>query len=952
MVPGLALLSVQRRWLAAALGAAVVAILVITLVIRPWSAAPDPTKEVAAPEPGDRVIQSVNLAMQDDGSLATINDTVVISRAQGGGADTLSASYDPSKVIDDLPVRVLTSYRTNTSSGTRLGDLKGYTGRVRIDLTVQNLTVEPQQVQYDVAGRSRTVTAMVGAPLTVVASAALSGVNSSKVVTSAEDAGANGESTNGVLSQAQDTTTQVQWATILAPPQLGSTATLRLVVDATDFTLPTFDLSVQPGLVTDPSLGALVDAAFNPKESGELALQSRTIKLIGDVNGVLGRASSTISKVRSTLDSTSKTLGSKTVSDLKTDTKNVTASVKTSRENLQALDKELGSALEATNSATLSQMEESVSQLNTLLGDTSAPVTPPKVTGTGCEQTVAAPNTKTSVYANLMQVSAQLDGYAAATGECKKELQGVILANIGPANPTEEACAESESVTCSLAEIELTFADVSEQIAAGQTASAGIDLRRLAPPDPDDEDACTRPEPDPDPEPEPVTCSIDRLLTQLTEIKEDSQALTASTTEKLDEITSTLSNASTSLTDLSTAVDSVHQDALAGFHETGKNEDTEPEAGSMLAQNTDLADQLCDVAGTGAEPGKLTAVQVEQLRSYLVTQSCPDPVTGVTVPLVPPAAYGAAMETRLTSQAATFTKIATETDTTDESQGIGLRISQLSDQLTAVGTDVDHTRDALNAGQDALQVKMAGLRGSVDQAEEGLEGLRESVLAVQETYAEAKTQLDAALEEASQGVDESSTSLDPTIKRISDQGQADSEQVGEMFERSAAGLTAASDAIQKDSASTVKKQQADLVTSQAGAGKTLTAGTEEALKQVSREVTVATRNLDATKTLLTRDLNNVLLDLGDPKIPGKGVIGSLAKGATAAGSADYQLGLATDKTSAYAAVRGRDVNGILLRQAQAEASLQRQADLPAFVRPLPDTTTHRTVYVFHLAGGR
>ena len=41
----------------------------------------------------------------------------------------------------------------------------------------------------------------------------------------------------------------------------------------------------------------------------------------------------------------------------------------------------------------------------------------------------------------------------------------------------------------------------------------------------------------------------------------------------------------------------------------------------------------------------------------------------------------------------------------------------------------------------------------------------------------------------------------------------------------------------------------------------------------------------------------------------------------------------------------------MLRQAQAEAALQRQADLPAFAMTLPGTVAHRTVFVFHLDGG-
>ncbi len=194
--------------------------------------------------------------MQTDGSVSGIGHTIVISRGQTGAADTYSESFDPSKVVDDLPVRIVPTYRTVEKSGNDLADLNGYTGRVTIDLAVQNLTVEPQQVSYDAGGTSHTTTAMVGAPHTVVASASLPDTDPSTVVTVAKNESGNGETTNGVLSRSADHGTQVQWATILAPPQLSATATLRLVIDAKDFVVPTVDISVQPGLVTDPSVGA------------------------------------------------------------------------------------------------------------------------------------------------------------------------------------------------------------------------------------------------------------------------------------------------------------------------------------------------------------------------------------------------------------------------------------------------------------------------------------------------------------------------------------------------------------------------------------------------------------------------------------------------------------------------------------------------------------------------
>ena len=958
MVGGLArALPARKVTLAAVVAAVVVALLVLGLT-RPWSQE-KAVEEVAPPAPGDRVLQSVHLAMQPDGSLTGIDDSVVIARAQGGAAETLSTTYDPSAVVDQLPVRVLTSYRTDTGTGTDLRDLRGHTGRVTIDLRVENLTVRPQQLTYDAAGRSRTSTAMVGAPLTVVASASLPGTDPSTVVT-ADPATARADrdpdTTNGVLSQSADSTTQVQWATILAPPQLDAAATLRLVVDARDFAPPTIDLNVQPGLVTDPSLGALVDAAFTPQSSRELELQTRTIKLIGDVNRVLVRADDTISDLRGTLDTTSKTLGTKTVSALRSSTEDVTTSMKASSAGLDALGDDLSASLGSTGSATLATMAQTVSQLDQVLGDTSTERAPARTTGEGCEQQVAGPRPGTSVYASLQQVAGQLDGYASATDACKVALQQAILARIGPAEPTDEACT-TPSVTCSLAGVESTFADIADTfVADGQLALAGLGPDGL----------------------EPISTSLATLVTQLGKAGDDADALldddAAEPTEPTDptepadpadpadptdedappapdepaadaptfaSVARRLATATDTLTTLTAALDATHRDALAGA----------TQAASLQTQNAELGTRLCTLVGDGTRPGTLSAAQVEELRAYLTDRSCPAP-DGSTTALTPPEGYDAAMGTRLAGQSGTFTKVAAATDTDPGATGTG-PLPRLRAQIAATRTDLEQLADASEQQDARYEERVAALRTSLATATATATELTTTVGGVAKGYTEARAELAAALQKAGDDAKaQVSTSVDAEIRRIADQGQTDSDQVGTMFERSAAGLSGTADRITADGAKAVQEQHEALDQTATGAEQTLSAGTERALTQVSRDITSSTRDLDATRALLTRDLGNVLLDLGDRKVRGSGVLGALATSAAAAGSADYQLGLASDQGSAYAAVRARDVDGIMLRQAQAEAALERQAQLAPFVRTLPATVSHRTVYVFHLDGGR
>jgi hypothetical protein len=66
------------------------------------------------------------------------------------------------------------------------------------------------------------------------------------------------------------------------------------------------------------------------------------------------------------------------------------------------------------------------------------------------------------------------------------------------------------------------------------------------------------------------------------------------------------------------------------------------------------------------------------------------------------------------------------------------------------------------------------------------------------------------------------------------------------------------------------------------------------------------------------------------------------------GTADYQLALASTTTTSYAGVRGEDVNGIVLRQAQLSAALEAGANLPAFHLTVPSGAQSQTVYTFQI----
>lgn len=926
MIAGLSQLTPKGKVFFAAGVSLLLGALVVTLVlVRPRP--PEKSDAVVAPPAaGDRLLQSVTASLGNDGSIDQLGDSVVITRGSTGEFDTTTSSYDPSTAVDQLPVRVQTSYRTAESSGTDLADLKGYSGRVSMELTVQNLTVKPQQVSYDAGGRSRTATAMVGAPLTIVASAALPGVDPSTVVTepadNAEPAN-SGAITNGVLGQGTDQTTQVQWATILAPPQLSATATLRLVLDAKDFAVPTIDVGVQPGLVTDPSMGALVDSAFNPKNSSELALVSRTIEVVGSVNTVLARASSQVSKVRKTLDSTSETLGTKTVAALQSDSKQLDSSLKQSDTNLTALDKALQSSLKSTSSSTLQQLSSTVSEIDALLGDTSAKAPSVTVQGAGCDFQITTPKASGTVYGSLQQVTALLTAYASATGDCKEELQDTINKTIGPADPTApEACGvDDPAVTCTLDNARQTFAKVTDAIDKGKDASLGLN------PDEDFKDSQQ---------------TVATLTEQLTEIRELTEKLGDSAdgpdpdSRTLAKIAAQLEKATKSVTDTQAAlpkiteqVDQVHQDATAGRSEVDE----------MVTQNRNAADELCSLLGDQTQPGAPTAEQVNRIRAYLVTSPCPgtdaqQPPTGVV-----------AMSSRLANQADAWDKVVKNSDTESTDDGLGKLLADAESSLDGASEALREAATELSTGQSSV----GDVHAIADEAVKNLNALGTGLTSVQTSYTTTKTQLDAALAEAAKQA--SDTKLDSAIEQVSKQGAENSAQLGKAFENSAKGLSSAAEALESSGKKAVDRQRDQLAKTEKQATTSLSAVMTGSLDQISGDISSATRDLSSTRTRLTRDLANILLDLGNPRVKGSGVVGTLAKSADTARSADYQLALAADRTTSYGSVRERDVSGIMLRQAQAEAAMQRQAELPAFALDLPDSVQHRTVYTFHLAGG-
>jgi hypothetical protein len=879
--------------------------------------------------------------MTPDGTTTAIRGTAVSVRDNASDATTQNTTYSPAQVADDLPVRVSTTYRTDEKAGTDLRDLDGYTGRVEIDVTIQNLTVKPQNITYDAAGTSRTQPAMVGSPLTVVASTALPDVKPTDVITATApgDVGA----TNGILSQAEDGGSVVQWAALLAAPQTGTVATLRLVSDVKDFSVPTIDLTVEPGLVTDPSVGGVIDSAFNSDPTSQLALEQRTIKVITDVNQVLTRASDNISDVRKNLDSTSKTLGTRTTEELKSSTEGVSTSMKGLDQELKSLNSDIASTLGQTQSSVLQELSQTVGTMDQMLGDTSAPPPTPVIDGNGCKTVVQDPKNAGTVYGNLMQVTAQLDGYATATGSCKMEAQRVLLEAVGPAKPSDKNCEKNKSTTCSLYYTEQQFGVIMEDLVA-----KGNELVNSLQPEivTDAQD-----------EFDEVSASINRVLGDINDLKDSSPY--AGIPKGLDDVDDSLNRISSRVTSLESKITRIHGQAvdartkIGTVEEPAGDDDTDADPPtysrrSMLAQNAEAAERMCnwirkDLLGNG-----LPAPRVERIRSYLVDTPCPDDNVD-NINILRPGRYKASIEDRLLNQADRWNKIISNTDVTDDQQGPGKDLARIR-ELVARGHDqVETIRQARNSNGSELTKQLTELEHDAHRLSGQRNLLGKMLAALQKQQDGLAPTINKAFNDAANEANtQVAGAIEPQIRKVAAQAQVDSRAVGDMFDQSAAGLSNASDQISRNGTRTINAQRRQLQESEKHAEGVASQQVDQALTRMAKGVSASTRDMNGASAQLTDSLKKVLLDLGTRKVNGSGLLGSMTTSAAKVGTADYQLALASTTTTSYAGVRGEDVNGILLRQAQLSAALEAGANLPAFHLTVPSGAQSQTVYTFQI----
>lgn len=980
----------------AGLAAAAIAALVAGMAIRPGTALGQ----------GDSLLRAVDVTMSGDGTMTAVRATSITTRSNRSSSSS-SDEFSPSETADDLPARVTTSYRTADSSGSDLSELNGYSGKVVIDVSIENLTLVAQQVSYDMDGNSYSTSALVGAPLTVVASASLEGTGAGDVIVEGD-----GDTTNGLVSMDSDGRTQVQWADLLAPPMMPASADLRLVVGAKNFSSPDFSISVQPGLATDSSSNSLLDASSQMR--AQMDLEERTIELAAQVNQVLAQTSSTIQDVRSSLDTSAETIGAQTLSDMQSNAQNLSGAMTSVGSQLDGLKGELQSASAQSSSQTLAQLTSSVEAMSAMLGDTSG----------------AAPDGRsTSVYATVQNIAAQLQAYADAGDDQRESVRAALEAAIGPSEPNEENCpaAATPAAPQPTSGASGPTGDETPQgtpsskapssgAAVGQEAGDGQSSR------PSEASATGSASS----EALPATCalyqgqqSLNAAISDFTTAARSAvDGLKGSAQDTAQQASSLATAAGGALAQANTVVGDVQAVKNALPDDSARVDPATPQV-AALGANIDALNTRITALGTAidaakakADAGKasndsasarlgdvtkqvcqMSAADRAKLMPLLSTKDCNgdaqtgDAQTGD--------AQTTSVEALLADEGATWGDLSRTLDRNDTTGGAGKALSDATatyqqlrsdyDALTAGGqaggaASASPTSPSPSTGSaspspsstatgnaggqagdgelDAAMARLTDSAGEMQRQSSSLDDMAAELSSTAEKLNHSVNAFDgqpSALEQAISAAElaqkNGDGALDEQIRRIGSAKDGSGQSADQdVFDRSA--LDQQAQQMTDQAKSTIDAQNQQLANGYTQAQQSMDSATQQAQQSVADSVDQSAADLAGANALLGDDMAKLLADIGDPEAAGSGLLGSLGKNAALAQAADTQLAVASGTMTGYANVRSADLGGLLLRQAQMSAALERLDALPLFQMRKPSGGTTGSVYTFSIESSR
>ena len=321
-----------------------------------------------------------------------------------------------------------------------------------------------------------------------------------------------------------------------------------------------------------------------------------------------------------------------------------------------------------------------------------------------------------------------------------------------------------------------------------------------------------------------------------------------------------------------------------------------------------------------------------------------------------PEGYGQAMDERLNNQARAWDEVIKETDLQNPTTPLAQNAKGFSDQVNSLdsalssvekayageGDDQNRDRDDRQNDPNSLDEKLKSLTSASDELGKNLDELSSQHSELSEAL---KNAFKDSADETSKNIN---NLISQEIRQVSAQGSAGADSIQNSFTSSIYGLAEASNVIVRDAGNSLEAQRRDIAGKVENLKASLDEVTQSSLEQLDARTGSASRDLAGASVLLADDLNKVILDLGDSRVDGSGLLGALKTNAAKAGAADFQLALASQNAQGYTSVRAEDIAAVQLRQAQFKASLEKLKSLPSFHLPDGGKAEVKVVYTFHI----
>ena len=321
-----------------------------------------------------------------------------------------------------------------------------------------------------------------------------------------------------------------------------------------------------------------------------------------------------------------------------------------------------------------------------------------------------------------------------------------------------------------------------------------------------------------------------------------------------------------------------------------------------------------------------------------------------------PEGYGQAMDERLNNQARAWDEVIKETDLQNPTTPLAQNAKGFSDQVNSLdsalssvekayageGDDQNRDRDDRQNDPNSLDEKLKSLTSASDELGKNLDELSSQHSELSEAL---KNAFKDSADETSKNIN---NLISQEIRQVSAQGSAGADSIQNSFTSSIYGLAEASNVIVRDAGNSLEAQRRDIAGKVENLKASLDGVTQSSLEQLDARTGNASRDLAGASVLLADDLNKVILDLGDSRVDGSGLLGAVKTNAAKAGAADFQLALASQNAQGYTSVRAEDIAAVQLRQAQFKASLEKLKSLPSFHLPDGGKAEVKVVYTFHI----